>query len=160
MSKKIQKQLVYTSFLNPSELVEQDFLLYQKAKLIAQQAYAPYSKFNVGCALELNSGEIVLANNQENAAYPSGLCAERVAFFYAGANYPNDAIKTVFIYASGDFLKADEFLSPCGACRQVMAESQQRQQQPFRILLCGNDTQVLVVDKIEDLLPFSFGKTD
>ena len=160
MTQKIQKILSFEAFSSPTELNSNDFKLYQKAKEISKNAYAPYSNFRVGCALELSSGEIVLANNQENIAYPSGLCAERVALFYAGANFPNDEVLTIFIYAEGNLLPENNFLTPCGSCRQVMAESQHRQKQSFRILLCGNDKQVLMVEKMEDLLPFSFGMID
>ena len=160
MTQKIQKILSFETFSSPSELDSNDFKLYQKAKEISKNAYAPYSNFRVGCALELSSGEIVLANNQENIAYPSGLCAERVALFYAGANFPNDEVLTIFIYAEGNLLPKNNFLTPCGSCRQVMSESQHRQKQTFRILLCGNDNQVLMVEKMEDLLPFSFGMID
>jgi cytidine deaminase len=146
---------VYTS---PKKLSASDTILYNKAKNIAEKAYAPYSKFLVGCALQLDNGEVITANNQENMAYPSGLCAERIALFCAGANFPDAAIQTVFIYSKGDFLEKDKFLSPCGACRQVMVESQMRQKFAFRILLCGNDKKVLEVKEIEDIMPFAFGK--
>lgn len=158
MTKKIEKNIIFTVAETPSELSENDFNLFKKAKSIAAKAYAPYSEFKVGCAIELISGEIILSSNQENAAYPSGLCAERVGLFYAGANYPDDEIKTIFIYAVGEMLQKEDFLSPCGACRQVMAETQSRQKNTFRILLCGNDEQVLIVEKVEDILPFMFGK--
>jgi len=157
MNQKIQKFLSFETYSSPSELSSNDFKLYLKAKEISKKAYAPYSKFNVGCALELASGEIVVANNQENIAFPSGLCAERVALFYAGANFPTDEVLTIFIYAEGELLPDNNFLTPCGSCRQVMTESQRRQKERFRILLCGNDQHVLVVEKIDDLLPFSFG---
>ena len=90
-------------------------------------AYAPYSKFQVGAVALLENGEIVKGSNQENLAYPSGLCAERVALFYAGANFPNQEIKHLVIVAKGELIDADQWLSPCGGCRQVIAETQMRQ---------------------------------
>lgn len=122
-------------------------------------AYAPYSNFKVGCAVELNDGTIIEGSNQENAAYPSGLCAERTALFYANAKYPDIPVKTIAItaYHDGDFVK--DICSPCGACRQVMAEIEHRFKQDITILMCSKDT-VYEVESVKSLLPLAFDKTN
>ena len=119
-------------------------------------AYAPYSGFLVGASVLLENGEIINGSNQENAAYPSGLCAERVALFYAGAKYPEVAIKTIAISAKSKTFEIDDVVSPCGACRQVMAEYQQKQGQDIRLLLHSPNDEVLIANSVDDLLPFMF----
>jgi len=99
----------------------------------------------------------VKGNNQENIAYPSGLCAERVALFYAGANYPGTAVKTIVVMAEGDLIGSDECVSPCGSCRQVIAESESRQDSPIRIILISQDGKTWIFDSIQDILVFPFG---
>ncbi len=131
--------------------------LVTKAYQSADKAYAPYSKFHVGAAVELNNGEIILGNNQENIAYPSGLCAERVALFFAGASFPNEAVKNLVIVAKGDLIQADDCLSPCGSCRQVIAETEMRQKSPIRIFLVSESGKTFIFEKISDLLIFPFG---
>lgn len=122
----------------------------------AHRAYAPYSRFQVGAAALLANGEIVTGNNQENAAYPSGLCAERVALFYAGARYPDVAVRTLAIVAvAGGNIQTN--ISPCGACRQVLLETEQRYNSPMRVLLCGKE-KVVVFSSAADLLPLCFGQ--
>ncbi len=118
-------------------------------------AYAKYSHFYVGAALLLENGTIVKGSNQENAAYPSGLCAERTAVFSAQANYPEQPIKTIAIAAknANGFLKSP--ISPCGACRQVILEIEDRYKKPVRILLYGTDG-VYIINSIKDMLPLSF----
>ncbi len=147
----------YKEYTNVSFLTEIEQEMILKAQLIAKQAYSPYSNFNVGASLLLESGEVVLANNQENAAYPSGLCAERVALFYAGANFPLDTVNTLVIVAKGDLLKVDQIITPCGSCRQVMLESEKRQDKPIKIILTSQNGKVIVFSSVLDLLPFSFG---
>ncbi|MBO5699574.1 MAG: cytidine deaminase [Bacteroidaceae bacterium] len=138
------------------ELCPSDQALIDAAKRASESAYAPYSKFNVGAAALLSNGEIVCGNNQENAAYPSGMCAERCAVFYANAQYPQSAITTLAIAASNT---PDSFLAspitPCGACRQVLLESQKRFNIPMRLLLYGTK-EVLVLPNVDALLPFQF----
>ena len=119
-------------------------------------AYAPYSGFLVGASVLLENGEIINGSNQENAAYPSGLCAERVALFYAGAKYPEVAIKTIAISAKSKTFEIDDVVSPCGACRQVMAEYQQKQGEDIRLLLHSPNDEVLIANSLTDLLPFMF----
>jgi cytidine deaminase len=120
-------------------------------------AYAPYSNFLVGAAVRLMDGKVIQGNNQENIAFPSGLCAERVALFYAGANYPDSEIETLCIVAKGDLVPKNHILSPCGSCRQVMLESENRQRVPIRVILINQDGKVLIVESAKDFLPFGFG---
>lgn len=147
----------YQLFDSWEELDDSDRLLVNKAYSICQKAYAPYSKFKVGASTLLGNGEIVLGNNQENIAYPSGLCAERVALFYAGANFPDQEVKTICIVAEGDLLPFDQILSPCGGCRQVMLETETRQKNPFRVILVSQNKRTIIFSSANDLLPFAFG---
>ncbi len=145
----------YQEYL-PTELTEKDAELYTLAKKAATTAYAPYSKFNVGCAIRLKSGQIVTGSNQENAAFPSGLCAERVAFFYTGANYPADQIETVAISVLSDKKRDDLAYAPCAACRQAMLEYENKQSSPIRILFEGANNSIIEMHSLKDLIPFSF----
>ena len=139
------------------ELSEEYKRLVDEAKNATQNAYAPYSEFNVGAAVLLENGEMVSGTNQENAAYPSGLCAERVTMFYANSKYPNVAPKALAIatFAGGDFL--DEPITPCGACRQVLLESEIRYGVDMDVLLYGT-RGVYVVKSVKALLPLAFDK--
>jgi cytidine deaminase len=147
----------YELLPSKSELNANDQLLAEQAIDAMNKAYAPYSKFHVGAALQLITGEIIQGNNQENIAYPSGLCAERVALFYSGANYPGIAIQTLCIVAKGDLIPNNAILSPCGSCRQVMLESENRQKNPIKVILINQDGSLYVVDSVKFLLPFGFG---
>jgi cytidine deaminase len=147
----------YTELNHYNELDSHIQNLVSKAYEIAKNAYAPYSKFHVGAAVELNSGEVVLGSNQENIAYPSGLCAERVALFFAGANYPNETVKNIVIVAKGDLIGDDDCLSPCGSCRQVIAETEMRQKSKIKIYLVSQSGKTFIFDTISDLLIFPFG---
>ncbi|MDR1525148.1 MAG: cytidine deaminase [Tannerella sp.] len=140
--------------LKIEELSSVDNCLRVAAVRAAKQAYAPYSHFNVGAAVLLSDGTIVEGNNQENVAYPSGLCAERVALFYAGASHPGIPVVSIAIVAVKDE-EIQDTVSPCGACRQVLFETEQRYGHPVRILLCGRD-DVIVLSSAKDLLPVSF----
>ena len=142
------------------ELPALDRQLIDSAKAACTTSYAPYSKFNVGAAAWLDNGEIICGSNQENAAYPSGTCAERCTIFYANARFPKSAVLALAIAASntpGEFLASP--ITPCGACRQVLLETQRRFNTPMRILLYGT-SQVLVFDSIDALLPFQFTGED
>jgi cytidine deaminase len=141
-----------------SELNETEQILAEQAIDAMNKAYAPYSKFHVGAALQLITGEIIQGNNQENIAYPSGLCAERVALFYAGATHPGIEIEKLCIVAKGDLVPKTQILSPCGSCRQVMLESENRQKSPIRVILINQDGTVLIVNSAKDFLPFGFGR--
>ena len=140
---------------SPSDLQEMDQELLAKAKVVATQAYAPYSHFRVGSALRLKNGSIVTGSNQENAAYPSGLCAERVAMFAAGATFPNEAFSTIAIYAKADKFELESAVTPCGACRQVMSEYEDLSGQKLKIIM-ANDREIIVVNGIDTLLPLRF----
>lgn len=130
--------------------------LIDKAKEATKSAYAPYSGYHVGAAILLKNGDIISGSNQENAAYPSGLCAERTAMFYANASQPEQAIDTIAViaYNNGDFVK--DVCTPCGMCRQAILEVENRHKQPIRIVMCSKDI-VYEVKSIKDLLPLSFG---
>ena len=138
----------------PDELSDEERLWIETAVTAAKQAYAPYSGFWVGAAVILANGQIVTGNNQENAAYPSGMCAERVALFSAGARYPDVPVAAIVIVAVKDGV-IQKHISPCGACRQVILETEKRYNQPVRIILSGSE-EVYVIDSAESLLPLSF----
>jgi cytidine deaminase len=150
VSAKIQ---VYTF----GELSEVEKKLIKSAQEATERAYAPYSGFQVGAAALLDNGEIVTGNNQENAAYPSGLCAERVTLFYANSQYPNSTVKMIAITAQTGGNFTTECTAPCGACRQVILETENRFDTPIRILMAGRET-VYAVDSIKELLPLHFDK--
>ena len=118
-------------------------------------SYAPYSRFNVGAAVMLEDGVIVKGSNQENAAYPSGMCAERTALYYAGASYPDKAAVTLAIAAGQNGKLCTNPATPCGACRQVMAQSQLRGEQAMSVILVGSE-KIWRFDKVDDLLPLIF----
>ena len=150
----------YQLFSNWTDLPEQEQRLVDKAYEAMENAYAPYSEFKVGACALMDDGSFILGNNQENAAFPSGICAERVALFYAGANFPNKKVLTLYIVAKGDLMPASQLLSPCGGCRQVMLESENRQKQPIRVILVNQDGRTMVLDSVIQLLPFGFGRID
>ena len=127
------------------------------AKEQTQKSYSPYSHFAVGAAVLLNDGEIFAGNNQENAAYPSGLCAERTTIFYANAQRPETPVKAIAIaaFTKGEFLS--DPVAPCGACRQVLLETETRFSQPMQILLYGQKG-IYIIDSVKDLLPLCFTK--
>ena len=138
-----------------NELSTSDQELMDQAKEACKRSYAPYSKFAVGAAARLANGTIVSGSNQENAAYPSGTCAERTTLFYANSQYPEQAVDTLAVaaFTKGAFL--DKPIPPCGACRQVVLETEKRYKQPVRILLNGEEG-IYECEGIADLLPLSF----
>ena len=142
--------------LNLSELSASDADLLKQAGEAAKNAYAPYSQFYVGAALRLLNGTIVLGTNQENVAYPSGLCAERVAIFSASTNHPNEPIQSMAITVNTDKSSIVEPLSPCGNCRQVIMEYQHKQKSPIRLILGSQSDKVWIFDDAASLLPFGF----
>ncbi|MDA3927992.1 MAG: cytidine deaminase [Prolixibacteraceae bacterium] len=156
-NKKIEIQYFEASSL--AELTENDAFLVAKAREASLNAWAPYSKFNVGAAILLDNDEIILGNNQENAAYPSGLCAERVALFSANANYPESVVKTIAITAFNSKGLIKEAAKPCGACRQAILEAEVRFNQPIRLILDGANS-IIIMEGIKNLLPLSFDKND
>jgi len=138
------------------QLLSEEKMIIDCAKDACSRAYAPYSQFRVGAAVLLANGEIVTGNNQENVAFPSGLCAERTALFYANSQYPKQAVKSLAIaaYTQGDFVESP--ISPCGACRQVILETEMRYKNPIRIYLYGKK-EIYIIEGINDLLPLAFG---
>lgn len=147
----------YSVYNHINELDDADKKLIDLANDAASNAYAKYSNFKVGATVLLENGDVVKGSNQENIAFPSGLCAERVALFYCGANFPGVRIKTLCIVANGDLIPKEQLLSPCGACRQVMMESQERQGEPYRVILMSQNGKVSIFNSVSDLLPFAFG---
>lgn len=141
-------------------LSEPDRELMEKAREAAKSAYAPYSGFSVGAAVRLVSGVIVTGNNQENAAYPSGLCAERVAMFYASSQYPDIPIEAIAVTARTKLKTISEPVSPCGACRQVLSEYETLHNQPIRVILAGETGPIVEFVKAADLLPMNFTARD
>lgn len=156
MKKNIQ--IEYDYFKSKEELSDEQINLFTEADKACKNAYSPYSNFKVGAALLLDNGKIIRGNNQENAAYPSGLCAERVALFAAKSMYPASKVLKLAIVSKGDLIELDQYLTPCGSCRQVMAEVQKRQKDTFQIMLKNPDNSIIVFEKIDDLLPLIFGK--
>ncbi len=155
-----QKKQVIINYLMSqySELDADDRELVDKAMQMTEASYAPYSNFHVGAALRLENGVIVGGCNQENAVYPAGLCAERVAVFSSQAQYPNTKILSLAIAArntEGEFVSVP--VSPCGSCRQVILEQEMRFNQPIRIILVGQNG-IFVFNSIKDLLPFAFSE--
>ncbi|MDF4223271.1 cytidine deaminase [Maribacter sp. M208] len=142
-----------------SELSSGDQNLMSVAVKARKRAYAPYSSFNVGASVLLENGEIIEGNNQENASYPSGLCAERVAVFYAGSKYPGMKIKAIAITAASLNHEVNEPAAPCGNCRQAISEYEFRQQEPIKILLMGETGSVIECNSLADLLPLGFNSS-
>ena len=132
--------------------------LMKQAIEVRKNAYAPYSKFRVGVAIFLDNGKIVLGSNQENAAYPSGLCAERVAIFYAGAVYPEARILKMAITAASDSNQTTAPIPPCGSCRQSIAEYEIKQETPIEIYFMGEIGAIYKSESLKNLLPFMFDK--
>jgi cytidine deaminase len=157
--KQIKIEIEYSEIPSIEELSNDDAYLVAKAREVAYNAWAPYSNFLVGAAVELTNGKIITGNNQENAAYPSGLCAERVALFSANANYPNSPVKTIAISAFNKNGQVVEPVKPCGSCRQAILETEMRFEHPVKLILDGKD-HIHIVDGIKNLLPLSFGKND
>ncbi|MBQ8593539.1 MAG: cytidine deaminase [Bacteroidaceae bacterium] len=156
--KEVKIHLCY-SVCSFAELSVSDQKLISMAKESAQKSYAPYSKFHVGAALFLSNGSYIVGNNQENASYPNGICAERTALYQAGAIYPQQTIKAMAIAACNDKgVFTSSPCPPCGSCRQVMLESEVRQAAtPIRLLLYGTDECYIIEGGASALLPLSFG---
>lgn len=137
------------------ELSKSDQELILAAQTATKGSYAPYSRFAVGAAARLNNDVIVSGSNQENAAYPSGICAERTTLFYANSQYPDQPVKTLAVAARTERGFLAEPIPPCGACRQVMLETENRFNHPFRVLLYGEE-YIYELQRASDLLPISF----
>ncbi|MCL2414365.1 MAG: cytidine deaminase [Bacteroidales bacterium] len=145
--------ITYDVFDRLEDLSPEDRKLLDAATQAAKNAYAPYSKFHVGAAVLVENGNIVVGNNQENLAYPSGLCAERVAGFSASALHPNQKIMAIAVTAFSENFLTDTPIPPCGACRQSLIEYEIRDNQPMRCILRGSTGQIFVFKSIADLLP-------
>ncbi len=142
-----------------NELTPADKALMVQAVAARKNAYAPYSKFRVGAAISMANGEVVIGSNQENASYPSGLCAERVAIFHAGATFPGVVVKTVAITATSDTYQVTVPAAPCGNCRQAMFEYEFKQKEPIRLLLMGETGTIIECGAVADILPLGFNST-
>ena len=145
----------YEEFSSVAEMLPEDQELVAAALDAQKGSYSPYSHFQVGAALKLANGLVVKGANQENAAYPSGLCAERTAMFWAGANYPDVPMETLAIAGADHGVLCESPASPCGACRQVMAEYQKKHGVPMKIILVGSK-RIRKFTCVDDLLPFIF----
>lgn len=142
-----------------SELSSCDQQLVEAAQAACKNSYAPYSHFSVGAAAALDNGEIISGSNQENAAFPSGTCAERCTVFYANSQYPQSAVHTLAIAAIGtDGKFTAPPISPCGACRQVLLETEQRFKTPMRVILYGTN-EIFIIRSCSELLPFQFDQS-
>lgn len=158
MKEKKNLFVEYISYSNLSDLPQKEQELMHKAVELSADAYAPYSEFNVGASILLKNGKIVAGSNQENAAYPSGLCAERVAMFAASANYRDEEMETLAIYAASE-TTAQKQISPCGSCRQVMVEYEVKQNKNIKVLLMNAGREVWEFESCRDLLPLAFDAT-
>lgn len=156
--KEIQVATKLSVYESIDELSNADKANMLQAVEIRKKAYAPYSKFQVGAAVVLDNGVVLQGSNQENAAYPSGLCAERVVIFYAGANYPDNKIEKLFISATPSDRDSVTPIPPCGACRQSIAEYEIKQDLPIEIYFMGAKGQIYKSDSLKNLLPFMFDK--
>ncbi len=146
----------YQTYQNINELNTADQMLCNKAEAALATSHSPYSKFKVGTAVLLDSGKVILGSNQENVAYPSGLCAERVAFFTIGSTYPNAVIKSMAITAFTSNFNIENPITSCGACLQVMAEFENKQKEPITVLFYCLNGKIIKVNGIKNLLPFGF----
>lgn len=143
---------------NITELPNEIQNLFEQAITIQKNAYVPYSNFRVGVALLLENSEIILGSNQENAAYPSGLCAERVALYQAASNYPNTKILAIVITASSEKTGNPSPITPCGSCRQSIAEYEIKQESPIAIYFQGETDKIYKSASLKNLLPLIFNK--
>lgn len=157
--KKIELKTKITIFDSIEELPSIVKGLMNKAIEAKQNAYAPYSKFKVGAAMLLNDGTIITGNNQENAAYPSGMCAERVAIWKVSSEFPNKKILKLAISASSSSQILKEPVAPCGACRQTLSEYEIKQKNSIEVYFMGEEGEIIKTDSVLDLLPIAFDKT-
>ncbi len=156
--KKIEIVSTFIEYDSLAELAVNDQVLMEKAIEVRKAAYAPYSKFRVGAALLMEDGTIIVGSNQENAAFPSGLCAERTAIFYAGATHPGKKILKIAITASSDLKITNSPIPPCGACRQSILEYETKQEQPIEMFFMGAEGKVCYSPSLVNILPFHFEK--
>ena len=157
--KKIKIESTFDVYETIEKLAPSIQTLIKKASEARKKAYAPYSEFLVGAALELENGEIISGNNQENASYPSGLCAERTAVYYAGSEFPNQKILRMAIVAGSTLNPTTKPIPPCGACRQALSEYEVKQKSPMELYFMGTSGQIAVSKSVENILPWIFDKT-
>jgi cytidine deaminase len=150
----------YETFQSIADLNKEDAWLLQHARETSKAAYAPYSRFQVGAAARLLSGDIVKGTNQENAAYPAGICAERVLLSAAATLHPNIPVESMAISYRSAAHKSDHPITPCGICRQSLQESEQRLHTPIRLILGGLEGRLFIIERASMLLPLSFAATD
>ena len=146
----------YEVYDSIEELPIDEASLLIKAKEITSNAYAPYSRFYVGAAAQLQNGQIVTGSNQENASYPVGICAERVLLSSASSQYPNVPIQVIAISYQSDDVASDHPVAPCGICRQSLLEYEQRLHHPIKLILGGMKGKIFVIEKTSQLLPLGF----
>lgn len=156
MAKK-EFQFSYEEYASIEELKKEDAMLLDKARKVTQQAYAPYSNFNVAAVAKLSNGETMIGTNQENASYPVGLCAERVLLSAISSVFPNTVIDTLAVSYHNKNGDSSKPVSPCGMCRQALLEYEDRTKKPIRIILSGMSGEVIIVERAKQLLPLSFG---
>ena len=157
--KEVKIESTLTVYENFEELPQNIASLMKKAMEARQKSYSPYSKFSVGAALLLENGEIITGSNQENASYPSCLCAERTAIYYAGAQYPTTKIIQMAIVAGSNVKQTVSPIPPCGACRQAIAEYEVKQESPIEIYFMGETGKVVKSNSLANLLPLGFDKS-
>lgn len=157
--KEIKIESTLFVFESIDELSIEDHSLMLQAIEARKKAYAPYSKFSVGAAILLDNDEVIAGSNQENASYPSGLCAERTAIYYAGAKYPSSKILKMTITAGSQKKTTETPIPPCGACRQAIAEYEIKQESPIEIYFMGETGKVVKSNSLVSLLPLIFDKS-
>jgi cytidine deaminase len=152
-----QISISYSSYTTENELPAGSLSLLKTALENMNNAYAPYSHFQVSAAIRLSNGQVITGSNQENAAYPSGMCAERSAIYYAGARFPQDKIEEILVVARREGESELVPACPCGSCRQAMLEYEERQSSPIRLVFKQYDAGFIGLDSVSDSLPFKFG---
>jgi cytidine deaminase len=153
---KLALDIFFHVYESDSELDSSASQVLQSARQATQTAYAPYSHFHVGAAILLENGKIIQGSNQENAAYPSGLCAERTAIFATGAHYPDQKIVMIAVTAKRKDSPVFVPANPCGACRQVLSEYENKQKQPIKVIMEAENGKIYMCDSINMLLPLKF----
>ena len=157
--KEVKKKTSFVIYDSATDLEAENRDLMSRAKFAITNSYAPYSRFHVGAAVLLENGEIVTGNNQENAAYPSGMCAERVAIWNASSQFPNVTIKKIALTVKSENQEVKTPVAPCGACRQTLLEYEKKQNKPIEVFFMGEVGQVIKAYSLVDLLPFSFDQS-
>jgi cytidine deaminase len=148
-------EINYTEYASKAEMPAADAALLAKAEEMTRSSYAPYSDFHVGAAVRMASGEVYGGANQENAAFPSGLCAERTALYYASAQHPDGVVEAIAIAAEQKGSLTEDVVTPCGACRQALVQYEVKSSKPIKVIL-GGKNRIVVFDSVADLLPLVF----